>query len=245
MRIVFFSILILLVSCEKQEDRACFKSTGEETSVEITVDAFNKLYLKEHMEFVLIQDSVEKVVITGGKNLVNFIDVKVIDGRLEIYNTNRCSFLRSYKKKIKVEVHFVQLINIHFEGTETLTNIGTLQFNWLTVLIRDGAGPVKLNFNANTIYTTIAHGWGDFTYTGSVNYANFNVRSNGYCDTYGLNVSDSITVISNTPGTSKVNANGAQLRAETDGSGDIWYKGIPNGAPIIYQYGTGKVISKN
>jgi hypothetical protein len=52
-------------------------------------------------------------------------------------------------------------------------------------------------------------------------------------------------VISNTPGTSKVNANGAQLRAEINGSGDIWYKGIPTGSPIVYQYGTGEVVSKN
>ena len=71
------------------------------------------------------------------------------------------------------------------------------------------------------------------------------MRSNGYCDTYGLNINDSITVISNTPGTSKVNANGAQLRAEINGSGDIWYKGIPTGSPIVYQYGTGEVVSKN
>jgi hypothetical protein len=246
MRIISLSFLLFfLISCEKQEDRACFKTAGDDSSVELLVDSFDKLYLKEHMEFVLVQDTVEKIVISGGRNLLNFIDAKVIDGRLEIYNTNKCSFLRSYKKKIKVEIHFIQLINIHYEGTETLINKGTLQLNWLTVLIRDGAGPVKLNFNANTIYTTIAHGWGDFTYSGNVNYANFNVRSNGYCDTYGLNVSDSITVISNTPGISKVNANGAQFRAEIDGSGDIWYKGNPNGSPIVYQYGTGEVISKN
>lgn len=245
MRTIFISFLVLLVSCEKQENRSCFKTAGDDSSIELLVDPFDKVYLKEHMEFILIQDTVEKVVISGGKNLLNFIDIAVIDGRLEVFNTNRCSFLRSFKKKVKVEIHFKQLINIHFEGTETLSNVGTLQFNWLSVLIRDGAGPVKLNFNANTIFTTIAHGWGDFTYTGNVNYANFNVRSNGYCDTYGLNVTDSITVISNTPGTSKINANGAQLKAEIDGSGDIWYKGVPNGSPIVYKYGTGEVISKN
>jgi len=245
MKFLLISFLILFVACEKQENRACLKTAGDETTIEIAVESFDKLYLKEHMEFVLVQDTVEKIVISGGKNLVNFIDAKVIDGRLEIYNTNRCSFLRSYKKKVKVEIHFIEIINMHYEGTETLINKGMLQLNWFTVLIRDGAGPVKLNFNANTIYTTIAHGWGDFTYTGNVKYANFNVRSNGYCDTYGLKVSDSITVISNTPGISKVNANGAQLRAEIGGSGDIWYKGIPNGTPIIYQYGTGEVISKN
>jgi hypothetical protein len=177
--------------------------------------------------------------------LLNFIDVRVVDGRLEIKNENKCSFLRRYDREVEVEIHFKELINIHYEGTETLTNKGTLELGWLVVLIRDGAGPVNLNFNADAVFTTISHGWGDFTYSGSVGYANLNVKSNGYCDTYGLAVQDSITVISNTPGTLKVNADHAIFKAEIGGAGDIWYKGVSTGDPILYRYGTGELVNKN
>lgn len=234
-----------LYSCKKPEDRRCVKSIGEETTKEMEVDPFDRIYLKEHIHYVLVQDTVEKVVIKGGKNLLNFIDIQVIDGRLEIKNDNKCSFLRRYDREVEVEIHFKELINIHYEGTETLTNKGTLELGWLVVLIRDGAGPVDLNFNAEAVFTTISHGWGDFTYSGNVGYANLNVKSNGYCDTYALQVEDSITVVSNTPGTVKVNANNAVFKAEIGGAGDIWYKGTTNGDPTLYRYGSGELIKKN
>lgn len=241
----FFVIITALGACKKPEDRRCLKTIGEDSTKEIEVDSFDRVYLKEHIHYVLVQDTVEKVVVKGGKNLLNFINVQVVDGRLEIMNENKCSFLRSYDREVEVEIHFKELINIHYEGTETLTNKGTLELGWLVVLIRDGAGPVNLNFNADAVFTTISHGWGDFTYSGSVGYANLIVKSNGYCDTYGLNVQDSLTVVSYTPGTVKVNANNALMKAEIGGSGDIWYKGVPVGEPVLNRYGSGELINKN
>lgn len=241
-QIVFVSIL--LFSCQKPEDRSCWKSVGEETTLEIVLPFFNKIELYEHLEYVLVQDSVEKIVIKGGKNLVNFVKSEVKDDLLILTNENKCNFLRSYKKKLKVEIHFTELINIHFEGTDSLTNLGTLEFNWMTFLIRDGAGPVRLNFNAHSIFASISHGWGDFVFTGTVTRANLNIRSNGYCDTYGMVVTDSLTVISNTQGTTKVNANGTKFKAQIDADGDILYKGTPISVKLN-QYGAGELIDAN
>lgn len=236
--------ILLLFSCSKAEDRACVKSAGEDAVLEVLTPQIDQLFLHEHLEYVLVQDTVEKVVLTGGKNLLNFVQIDVSEGLLDISNTNKCNFLRSYKKKVKVEIHFIELINIHFEGTESLTNKDTLQFNWMTFLIRDGAGPVTLNFNANAIYATVSHGWGDFTFNGTVNHANLNVRSNGFCNTYGLKIIDSLTVISNTQGYVKVNANNVKFKSETDLDGDIYYKGIPS-LIIFNRYGKGDLIDAN
>jgi hypothetical protein len=242
--LVFNFLLLCLVSCNKAEDRSCFKSAGEESELTISLEPFDQLYLKEHLEYVLIQDSIEKIVIKGGKNLLNFVDATVTDKLLEISNGNKCNFLRSYKKKVKVEIHFKTLSNIHFEGTEPLTNIGTLQFQWVTMLVRDGAGSVKLNFNAEALVAVISHGWGDFTFTGEVNNANLTVRSNGFCDVYGLKVQDTLIAISKTQGTMKVNADNCIFKAQIDAGGDILYKGIPS-FKSLNQYGTGELIDAN
>lgn len=241
---LFGIIALLVIGCRKPEDRDCFKTVGDDTTLEIVPPSFNKILLREHLEYVLVQDSVEKIVLHGGKNLLNFVNVEIVDDVLEISNENKCNFLRTYKRKIKVEIHFIDLLNIHFEGTEALTNKGVLEFNWLTFLIRDGAGPVKLNFNAQSVNATISHGWGDFTFTGNVGYANLNVRSNGYCDTYGMQVQDSLTVISNTQGSVKVNANNVKLKAQIDADGDIYYRGIPTSIKLN-QYGNGELINDN
>lgn len=234
----------LLFSCAKPEERACLKSAGDELTIEILTPEINRLFLHEHIEYVLVQDTIEKVVLSGGKNLLNFINIDVSDGLLDLSNTNKCHFLRSYKKKVKAEIHFIELINIHYEGTESLTNKDTLQFNWMTFLIRDGACPVTLNFNADVVYATVSHGWGDFTFNGTVNYANLLVKSNGFCDTYGMKAKDSLTVVSKTQGYIKVNVNNTKFKCETDLDGDIYYKGIPSFIKFN-QYGTGELIDAN
>jgi len=243
----FFVVCVLLVlaaACKKPENRRCWKTAGEETELTIAIEPFNKLFLKEHVEFVLVQDTVEKVVLTGGKNLLNFISISVADQTLEIGNDNKCPFFRSYDKKVKAEIHFKSIENIHYEGSESLTNKGKLNFSWLTVLIRDGAGPVNLNFDALVVIATISHGWGDFTFTGNVNYANLNVWSNGFCNTYGLNVKDSITVVSSTQGPVHINADQVKLKAETNGSGNIYYRGVPS-SMSFNKYGLGELIDGN
>ncbi len=234
--------LILISSCNKPELRSCWKFAGEETQKELNLIPFNQLKLTERLQFTLVQDTVEKVILKGGENLLNYVKLENVDGTLIVSNVNKCNFLRSYKKKIMVEIHFKQLINIEYEGTEDLTNVGTLQFDWLTFLIRDGSGSVKLNFNAQSLNAQISHGYGDFTFTGQVKQANFSIRSNGFCDTYGLQVMDSITVISNTQGMVMVNADGAKLKAQIDTDGSsIYYKGTPSSI-LFNQYGNGSLI---
>ena len=242
---IFVIVLIVAASaCKKAEKRSCWKSVGENATKEIQLEPFNKIKLHAHLNYLLVQDSTDKLVLKGGKNLLNFVSAERVEDVLEIKNENKCNFLRDYDQKITVEIHFTSLINIHFEGSEPLLSEGKLKFDWLTLLIRDGAGPVELDFEAQYINTILAHGFGSFKYTGSTNRANFNIRSNGYGDAYGLSVNDSLTVVSKTQGDVKINADGAKLKAQTEADGDILYKGLPSSIQFN-QYGTGNLVDAN
>jgi hypothetical protein len=238
-----FAALLMLASCKKAEDRRCFKSAGEPGTKTIVLPAFDRLFLHEHIEYLLIQDSTDRVVITGGEHLLNFIDCAVTDGLLEITNKNKCAFLRSYKKKIKVEIHFTTLINLRFEGSDPLNNLDTLNLPYFTMLIRDGAGSVNLKLKSEMIYADIAHGWGDYTLSGSTKFAWLAARSNGYCDTYGLVIKDSVEIYSDTPGTMKINADGIPVRGKMKCTGDIWYEGAPT-MISVQKTSTGKLIQQ-
>jgi hypothetical protein len=243
----FYLIVFLFLfslGCEKAEDRQCMKTAGEESERLVIPPTFNKLKITEHIKVVLVQDTVEKIVLRGGKNLLNFIDIQLVEGVLVFTNTNTCNFLRSYKKKVTAEIHFKSLINLHFEGTEQLSNVGKLNLDWFTLLIRDGAGPVNLTLDAQLIDATIAHGWGDFTLKGTVNRGVFDIRSNGYCDTYGLNILDSLTVVSKTQGQIKVNSDNAKLKAQIETNGNILYRGTPT-AIELNRIGNGQLIDDN
>lgn len=241
---LFVLVGILVFSCKKPENRTCFKLLGPETIKEIPLASFDRLDLREHVEFVLIQDSLDKVVLKGGKNLLNLIEATVSNGSLMIENKNRCGFLRNAKKIVIAEIHFTKLINIRFIGTEPLRSQGTIYTDFFTFYSRDGAGDVTLDVNAIHIDAEANHGWCNFTLTGTTQTARICAKSNSYCDVTGLVVTDSIYVASETVGDIKINANNLLIHGYITESGNILYKGTPVGQDVLMN-GTGGVWSMN
>ena len=240
----FFWIFLLLGSCKKAENRSCFKSIGKATEKTIELTSFDKLFLKEHIEYILIQDSTDKLVITGGKNLVNFIHWSIDDNQvLYLENDNKCNFLRKLDQIITCEIHFTSLYNIQFEGTEAMKSIDTLISPYFTLLIRDGAGSVNLTLKSIAINADISHGWGDYTLSGKTDFARIAARSNGFCDVQNLKIKDSVFVSSESVGKIKVSANGIPLRGEIKSFGDIWYYGTPT-VISVKESSTGKLIKQ-
>lgn len=238
---VWLFTCLTLVACKKPEDRTCFKGVGSQSQKEILLESFNRMELKEHVEYELIQDSLDKVVLIGGKNLLNLIDVTVTDGSLKIQNRNRCTFLRNAKKVVKAEIHFTSLININFVGTEPLRSRGTINTDYFTFYSRDGAGDVVLDLKAIHIDSEADHGWCNYTFTGSTKTARICAKSNSYCDVSGLHIEDSVYVASETEGDIKLDASNIPLVGYLKEKGNIYYKGTPTVITIV-QTGKGSVL---
>ena len=241
---VLIVYIAFLSSCKKAENRNCLKATGKESQIEIKLNSFNKLDVYEHVEYVLIQDSLDKVVIKGGKNLLNKINILVDDFTLIIKNENKCAFLRTYKNVVQVEIHFTDLNTLNYFGTESLISLNLLKLSLLDLTMKNGSGTIKLNLDIDHLRANVSSGYGNFILNGSAKYANIQVGSNGFCDAYGLSVTDSISVVSNTPSPLKINADHVYLRAEIKNGGDIYYIGAPS-TILFNQYGNGKLIDKN
>lgn len=245
-QILFFFVLFsLLFSCKKPENRTCFKSVGSIIEKEINLGSFDKLKLNEHLKYVLIQDSTDKIILKGGENLLNHIHFKLADNGIEITNKNKCRFLRNYSKKVIIEIHFTSLINIEIIGSETLTNNGALNLDLFSLTISDGAGSVDLkNINANVFETFLTGGNGDFTLSGKANFAHFIVNGNGFCNTNNFIAIDSLDVITNSSAPVKVNANNTFFRTEIKRNGDLYYIGSPLSIKNK-EYSSGKLINAN
>ena len=236
-------LLLVLISCRKPNERPCWKKSGSFAVNEIQLGAFNRLFLKEHISYKLIQDSTNKIVIKGGANLIGFINVQAEDGLVSISNDNKCNFFRKYEV-VEVEIHFTSLINILFEGTEKLSCADTLKVNYLSVTLRDGGGSMDLLVNAMNIRTDLTNGWGDLVLRGNTNTASYQVLGNGFVEARNLQVRDSINFISSSSTIQKINASNCKLKVEINGIGDIWYYGLPT-AISKHEYGKGKLIDKN
>jgi hypothetical protein len=242
--IVIASILTLF-SCKKAEDRTCAKSVGEKASLELALPNFDKLFVGPKVEVVLVQDTINKLVIEGGKNLIKHISADMDEKNyLKIENKNKCSVFRSYKKsKIRVEVHFVSLKELMFEGTYDLTTSHQFSATEFKLEIRDSGATVYLDIAASNLHVYQGHGFGDFVINGTATNAFLYVISNGYGNTEGLTVANDLIVSSNTPVASTFNFSGAKTKVEILGSGNVYYIGEP--ASLQFQrVGEGELIKK-
>ncbi len=232
-----------LFACKKPEDRSCLKKSGAMAERTVTVQNFDRLFLKEHIEYVLIQDSTDKVVIQGGENLLNFIAIESTDGLLTLSNHNKCNYLRHYAK-VKVEIHYTNLINILYEGTETCTNVDTLKTDYLTLTLKDGGGQMDLCIDVLDVNAVNTNGWGDLRLTGKTVTTKMQITGDGCFDCQYLQTQGTLNVISSSSRPQKVKASGIPLKAEINGVGNIEYFGFPS-TIFLSRYGTGELINRN
>ena len=242
-----FLVVVLcgIHSCKPANERACFKGVGDEDSLVFELPNFEKLILGEHIKFVLIQDTIEKVLLYGGENLLNQISINTdISNELSISNENRCRFFRYRNNEVIVHIHFIELKEIIFNGSEELSNEGVLQFDDLKLLTLGAGGSVNLHLNANEIYSLNEAGWPDLTLRGACGSFRAETFGNLILDLMQFNVNESIDFISQSGTLSKVNAQGNVLKVELSGTGDLWYYGFPSEI-IKKEYNSGKLIDKN
>lgn len=244
--LIVLSVLLFLFSCKKAENRECLKTAGKQTSLEVALPTFNKLRIGAKIEVVLVQGTENKLVVHGRDNLIRHISYDHDEeGYLNLKNHNRCDFLRSYEKnKVKVEVHFVDIREVLFEGTFDLTTSGVINTSQFKLDIRDAGSTAYINLNCDFAEINQGHGYGDFILSGTADNTTIRITSNGFGDASNFKTANQLIVISNTPVSSKINADGAAATVEIEGSGNVIYVGTPQSMNVI-RYGTGMLIDGN
>lgn len=240
--LMYIALILVFFSCKKSEDRACWKFMGDEITLTKAVNSFDSLFAYKNIVFELYEATENKLEITGGENVVNFIEVLEENGKVSIRNKNKCLFLRNYKKKITVKVYASDLKYIYSESSESFTAGNTLNFPSLVVLIRDGAGKMKLNVNNQNLQVDVTHGWGDFELEGNTVNLGIFCRTNSFCDTRKLSVSNKCFVFNRSVGDMYVNTEGCFLETVIENSGNVYYNGTPT-AILTTITGEGQLIS--
>lgn len=247
MKLIYVGFFILfslqLSSCKKAENRSCWKSAGKQITKIIPLSEFHEMELHQRLKIELIQDTSSYLEIVAGENLVNFIDWSITDSKLEIWNRNKCPFLRYKNGDVTLKIHFVELSKLIYWGSELLTNADTIHANDLNVLMNDGAGDLSLNVLANTINIQNPHGFANLFLKGSCNYLRLDIDGNGCFDTRSMHVQDSISVMYASNGLSFLSADQVKIKAELSNSGDIWAYGVPSSIQKV-RYSTGDLIFK-
>ncbi len=176
-KIVFFLGLTLLASCQK--GTKCIHSMGKNTEETRFVSSFNRLRINSLMDVYWHWDSVDKVVITTGQNMLTYVKTEVSNNRLSITNENRCNWLRKYQR-IRVDVFsrsfkFLDLYgNGDFYMMDTIKTDSFMVDNWSDI------SKVKLLANCNVFSYSQNAGTGDTYIDGSAAVSYIWVMGYGY-----------------------------------------------------------------
>lgn len=240
--LLFFLFTTVLFSCKK-EGPACIKSTGTNTVQIRTITSFNNIELSEDINLILQQDTIESITVSGGENLLNYVETSVEGTTLFIKNKNKCEWLRDYEKeKIDVIVHFKDLTKLTYTGSGDVTNTDTLHLNDFEILSQYASGSINLYVDADEFYSKVSDGTVDITIKGRSNLSYIYSAAVGRIDHSGL-ISPNAGVYNEGTGFVKIYAN-THMNVQLYGSGNIYSYGNPSTITKDIR-GKGKLINSN
>ncbi|MCX6251334.1 MAG: DUF2807 domain-containing protein [Bacteroidetes bacterium] len=140
--VVITAGVLSICSCKKSGD--CFSNTGEIIKEERRVGDFDSIDVRNYVNLILIQDSVNKVVTEAGKNIISGITTEVRNNTLYIDNTLNCNWLRSYSKPLNVYIYAKNFSKIYYLSSGNITNSDTLRSSYLKIDIWGGCGNINL-----------------------------------------------------------------------------------------------------
>ncbi|MDG5490002.1 head GIN domain-containing protein [Psychroserpens sp. SPM9] len=137
MRHLLITILtIVLVSCSGENVPDCFQNSGAIIEKEFAVEAFTKITAFQRVELIVTDAPVQSVTVQTGEYLMDDIEVRVVDGRLELYNNNSCNLTRDYGLT-KVFVSAPNITEIRNASGLPVRSNGVLSYDNLQVISED------------------------------------------------------------------------------------------------------------
>ncbi|HYG16507.1 MAG TPA: DUF2807 domain-containing protein [Bacteroidia bacterium] len=130
MKRLLYILLIpfILASCnEDAGPEDCFKPAGKYTEKEINTGSFTEIIVGDRFVVEFRQDTVDKIIVKGGENVIANVNVKVTDGKLTVKDNNVCNWTRDFSRKIKLTVHCSKLKKLTINDACEITGSDTLR----------------------------------------------------------------------------------------------------------------------
>lgn len=179
-QILFLALCFLIASCKKSGERICFKSLGKTVKESRPAAAFDFIYLHDHINLVITQDTFHRIEVEAPGNLIRFIKTDIEGNNLTIKNQNKCDFLRSYKYEINVYVSLISLGNIYFTGSGHITTANTIKTPEIDINFWSASGTLSMALEAGKARCNMHTGPGDITLKGSAGSGSVYSMGNGF-----------------------------------------------------------------
>lgn len=236
--IVFTIASFALAGCSDLND--CFHSTGDLVSEERRIDDYSGIYLTSNVDLIVHHDSLRRMRVSAGENLIDGIETEVVSGILRIKNRNKCNWVRKLNPTLKVEIWTDSLDNIFIEDANgDVIFMDTIPATIFRMDIFNSLGTYHTITNSEIITLAIHNGPADIKADGKAELQYIYHVGYGKIDCLEM-ISDNVYI--NNRGTNDIFTNATNiLDAKIEYVGNIYYKGSP---VTINQKitGTGKLI---
>ena len=237
-----FLLLIIIfsfTSCKKENMGDCFKGTGKIITQKRSIEhSFNRIDVEDNISVILTQDNNYSVIVEAGENLIDLIETDFEANILTLRNNNKCNWMRSYDKPVRVRISLPELISFQYRSSGNVTSTNTFTIDSTNIEVWDGSGNVQINVDCRVAVYAIHTGPGDLTIKGKTGVSYVWNSGNGFF--YGKDLETGYTFITNKgTGDCIVNAE-VELGATILHTGDIYYYGNP--AVTADLRGSGKLI---
>jgi len=227
--IYLIPLAILISSCQK------ILFNDEESTRVILLQDFHNVKIYGIFKIVLIQDSLNKLVITGN-NDINSIGAWIMDGELVIEDPSKMSFNTD---KNRLEIHFTSLESVVPFNPVSISNVDTIKAD---IFIFDAVvevAEVNLVVDCNILVVGSANSIGEFHLSGKAGVCYLYCLYG--CSFLGEDLSCRVAEIHNeSVGDVYINAS-ESITAFIRGPGNIYYHGNPV-IDIAEKRGDGRVI---
>jgi len=243
-KILFISILcitlISLSSCEKYD---LLKGSGKTIVIERQLLDFGSIEVNDLFEISLMKDSSNKVIISGGENLLDKIKTDINNNSLIISDNNTCGWTRSYEDKIQIEIHYKTLNHLILNGEATVKCKNTIEMSNLAIDVHSGIAILDLNLNCESMNFNVHGGTGNYFLSGKIGYCYTYINGNGYLFADSLKT-DFMYINNSSTGDLHINVI-KELEYTIKNRGNIYYTGDPYKITIVEGFGKGKLIREN
>ena len=132
----------------------CFQASGDLEQVTLDVPQFSGITVFENIELVLRFGPQQEVILETGENLRSEVSARVVDGILELRDTNSCNYFRAYGRTIfYVTTPDLEVLRsstgwpVRSEGVLPFTNLSLLSesFNDPEAITTDGSFDLELD----------------------------------------------------------------------------------------------------
>ncbi len=128
-------VMLLFTGCKKEQWDDCISSTGKDVTIERPLKSFDKISIGDKFKLIISQDTSqgERMLLTGGENILEGVQAEVDGTLLTIENCNKCNFVRSYDRIITIEIFIHDLTELSLFGATNVTSGDTLSLNNLNI----------------------------------------------------------------------------------------------------------------